>query len=110
MRQKSRIITLRTYTGDIRPYLQKDGQPGRLSIAWERFPRKFTRQNNFYLVAYTRIKEGTQPVTRFRDNAPTAIRWIHQEFVAIAEAFYQAIRRLLRYQTHRQDRVEKKIR
>ncbi len=73
-------LQVRTYTGDIRPYIRLvKGQPGGGCIDWERLPRD-------YLVAATQVVAGQEPVSDFRAGIPESLKLLHLRLVTIASA------------------------
>ena len=73
-------LRVRTYTGDIRPYIRlAHGQPGGGCIEWERLPRD-------YLVAATQIVAGQEPVSDFCPEIPELLKQFHLQLITIASA------------------------
>jgi hypothetical protein len=73
-------LQVRTYTGDIRPYIRlARGQPAGGCIEWEQLPPD-------YLVAATQIVAGQEPVSVFHPRIPASLKLLHLRLVTIASA------------------------
>ena len=73
-------LQVRTYVGDIRPYIRPaKGRTGGGCIEWERLPPD-------YLVAATQIVAGQEPVSDFHPKIPASLKQLHLRLVTIASA------------------------
>ena len=73
-------LQVRTYTGDVRPYIRlAKGQPGGGCVEWERLPRD-------YLVAATQIAAGQEPASDFSAEISESLKLLHLRLVTIASA------------------------
>jgi len=91
-----RRIVVRTYTGDIRPYLRLDSvpagapgsHPGGGWVEWARLPRTGRDVGGVRLVAMTVV--GPRGVrTRFLGNVPAALKRLHRRMAGIILAAHR---------------------
>ncbi len=80
MTSKPGPLQVRTYVGDIRPYIRPaKGRTGGGRIEWERLPSD-------YLVAATQVVAGQEPVSDFQPGLPELLKHLHLQLVIIASA------------------------
>ena len=90
-------LEVRTYSGDIRPYLilgkPVDPQPGQASLGkkwidWARFPADFATQAPVKLMAISRLPEPpAPPELQESEQITPLIRQIHHQVVELAKTW-----------------------
>ena len=90
----SHPLEVRTYTGDIRPYIRqlRDSESDRcvqtsVGIAWDEFPQQCEEESELKLVGVTRWVAGQEPTVSFCEGAAAWLRKAHLDIAALINNF-----------------------
>jgi hypothetical protein len=96
-------IQVRTYTGDIRPYIRldveatwRDGFRAGGCIEWDRLPEKCQAEGDVRLVAVTRTEGGQDPSVHYCPGMPEHLRQLHRRMTTMARAYWVELKEVFR--------------